>query len=281
MIVDDVAQLAILAQLELSYWKIGNSHSERQNLRIHRGHFTIGTGVASSVPEHRYVPELILEHYNYHKKASPRTSRTIDCVPLSNDTFDAQLLRDDHGRLLSDDQRGRVSVRSDIGRADGQICNFESLDAIHIEARIDNAALFARFHRASPELAKSKTKEGGQNSLAHVYYRPKTHSHKEHVTKRRDESKRDWGLTECHPVLTEQCKKKTESTFHQCRHMKKTKRKLHVPLLRTYASSARSSSSEYTIRGVSNAIGPSACATTEAGLPGANSGCRTVGSPRK
>jgi len=37
-----------------------------------------------------------------------------------------------------------------------------------------------------------------------------------------------------------------------------------------YTSSMHSSSSEYTIRGVSNTTGPSACATTDMGLPGAS-----------
>ena len=98
----DVAQLAILAQLGLLE---NNSHSERQNLYFYQKHPTIRTDVASSVPGHQYVPELIVIHYSYHKKASPRLSRTIDCVPLSGDTLDTQLLRDDHGRLLPDDER--------------------------------------------------------------------------------------------------------------------------------------------------------------------------------
>ena len=61
----------------------------------------------------------------------------------------------------------------------------------------------------------------------------------------------------------------------------KVKDKFHAPVARAYASSARSSSSEYLIRGASKEMGPSACATTSAALPGANAGCSMWGSPRK
>ena len=64
-----------------------------------------------------------------------------------------QLLRDDHGGLLPDDKRSRVGICSDVGGRDGQGGNFESLDAIRIEARIDDTATLARFHRTSVELS--------------------------------------------------------------------------------------------------------------------------------
>jgi hypothetical protein len=35
------------------------------------------------------------------KKGSPRIAHTVDRVPLSDDTLDAQLLRDNYRRLLS------------------------------------------------------------------------------------------------------------------------------------------------------------------------------------
>ena len=72
------------------------------------------------------------------------------------DTLDAELLRDHHGRLLPDDQRGRVCVRTDVGRADGEVRDFEFLDTVHVQARIDDAASFAGFHRTSAKLAQSQ-----------------------------------------------------------------------------------------------------------------------------
>ena len=74
------------------------------------------------------------------------------------DAIDAELLRDHHRRLLPDDQRGRVRVRTDVGRADGEVRDFESLDTVHVQARIDDAASFAGFHRASAKLAPQPKK---------------------------------------------------------------------------------------------------------------------------
>ena len=78
--------------------------------------------------------------------------------PFSDDTLDAKLLREDHSRFLPDEQRRRVSVRSDVGWTDGQVRNFESLDSIHIEAGINDAASFTRFHPASAELLRERQK---------------------------------------------------------------------------------------------------------------------------
>ena len=75
---------------------------------------------------------------------------------FSGDTFDAKLLREDHGRFLPDEQRRRVSVRPDVGWSDGQVRNFESLDSIHVEAGIDDAVSFAWFHPASAELLRER-----------------------------------------------------------------------------------------------------------------------------
>jgi hypothetical protein len=55
----------------------------------------------------------------------------------------------------------------------------------------------------------------------------------------------------------------------------------HSLVARVYASSARSSSSEYSIRGAFRATGPSACSTIAAALSGENAGCSAAGSPRK
>lgn len=48
-------------------------------------------------------------------------------------TLDAQLLCNNNGSLLSDDQRSRVRIRANVARADGQIGNFESTNAIHVQ----------------------------------------------------------------------------------------------------------------------------------------------------
>jgi hypothetical protein len=72
---------------------------------------------------------------------------------ISYNTLNAQLLRNNNGSLLPDDQRSRVRVRADVSRADGQIGNFESMNAIHVQVRIDDTTFLARLHRASAELS--------------------------------------------------------------------------------------------------------------------------------
>jgi len=64
---------------------------------------------------------------------------SIRHFPLSHDTFDAQLFCDDHGRLLPDNQRSRVRVCGDVGRGDGQVRDFESLDSVDVQSRVDDA----------------------------------------------------------------------------------------------------------------------------------------------
>ena len=76
-----------------------------------------------------------------------------------DDTLDAEILRDDHGCLLSDDERGPVSVRADITQRDGQVDNFESAHAVHIQPRIDDAASLSRLHRAGAELMRKHTRK--------------------------------------------------------------------------------------------------------------------------
>ena len=78
------------------------------------------------------------------------TRRTF---PL-DDVFDAKLLRDNNGRLLTNDQRSRVGVRTDVGRANGHVRDFESLNAIHVQARVNDATSLARLHRAGTKLAQ-------------------------------------------------------------------------------------------------------------------------------
>ena len=88
----------------------------------------------------------------------------IPCGPsrgrLNNDALNAELRRNDHGGLLSDDESGPVSVRADISRRDGQVGNFEPTHAIHIQLRIDDTTLLARLHRARTKLIHNRKRKG-------------------------------------------------------------------------------------------------------------------------
>ena len=76
-------------------------------------------------------------------------------LSLSDNPLDPQLLRNHYRRLFPNDQRSRVRVRGDVARTDGQVCDLESLDAIYIQTRIDDATPRARLHRAGAELDQS------------------------------------------------------------------------------------------------------------------------------
>jgi hypothetical protein len=86
-------------------------------------------------------------------------------------TLDAQLLCNNNGSLLPDDQRSRVRVRADVARADGQIGNFESTNAIHVQVRIDDTAFLARLHRASAELSQRSAKKERTHVSHRIHYR--------------------------------------------------------------------------------------------------------------
>ena len=86
------------------------------------------------------------------------------------DAIDAELLRDQHRRLLPNDQRGRVRVGADVGRADGEVRDFEPPHAVHVQARIDDAAPFAGFHRASAKLAPQPKIGRQERSLSVTSY---------------------------------------------------------------------------------------------------------------
>ena len=47
-----------------------------------------------------------------------------------------QILRDQHGRLLADQERRAVGVAAHVVRADTQIRTLESLDSVHVEALV-------------------------------------------------------------------------------------------------------------------------------------------------
>lgn len=64
----------------------------------------------------------------------------------------------DYSGLLPDDS-SQVGICSDVGGRDGQVSNFEFLDAIHIEARIDDTAILARIHRATAGLSRIQRSE--------------------------------------------------------------------------------------------------------------------------
>lgn len=72
-----------------------------------------------------------------------------------DDAFDAELLSDNQGGLLSDDECSAVRVRTNVSRCDGQVGDFESAYTIHIQIRVDNAAPLARLHGARTELTRN------------------------------------------------------------------------------------------------------------------------------
>ena len=76
-----------------------------------------------------------------------------------HDAFDTELLRDDDGGLLSDDERGPVRVRTDICRRDRHVGNFESADPVHVQLRVNDAALLARLHRTGAELMYNRKRK--------------------------------------------------------------------------------------------------------------------------
>lgn len=67
-----------------------------------------------------------------------------------------KVLSDNHGGFLANQQSRAVSVAADVVRADGQVGAFEALDAVHVQARIEDAVFddgvaFAGGHGAGAE----------------------------------------------------------------------------------------------------------------------------------
>lgn len=67
-----------------------------------------------------------------------------------------EVLRDQHSRLLANQQRRAVSVAADVVGADGQVGAFEAFDAVHVEAFVqdavfDDGVAFAGGHGARAE----------------------------------------------------------------------------------------------------------------------------------
>lgn len=53
----------------------------------------------------------------------------------------AQVFGCQHGALLTNEQRSAVGVAADVVRTDGQIGNLQALDAVDIEALVEDAVL--------------------------------------------------------------------------------------------------------------------------------------------
>lgn len=53
----------------------------------------------------------------------------------------AEILASEDGALLTDEQRGGVSVAADVVGADGQIGDLEILGAVHIQALVEHTVL--------------------------------------------------------------------------------------------------------------------------------------------
>ena len=67
-----------------------------------------------------------------------------------------EVLRDKHSSLLANKQCRAVSIAPDVVRADGQVGAFETLDAVDVEAFVqdtvfDDRVAFAGGHRACAE----------------------------------------------------------------------------------------------------------------------------------
>jgi hypothetical protein len=139
----------------------------------------------------------ILRDYFAHGEsdAIPRDRGQLD------DALNAELFCNDHSGLLPDDESGPVSVRADISRRDGQIGNFESVHAVHVQLRVDDAALLARFHRAGTELNAYSSRNPKRK-----------HTRKMDVVNDRRPALCRWReeLTECQPVATAPRRKKYE-----------------------------------------------------------------------
>lgn len=68
----------------------------------------------------------------------------------------SEVFRNQHGSLLANEQSSRVCVAANVVGADGQIGNLEALDAVDVEALVENTVLdnrvaLPRRHRASSE----------------------------------------------------------------------------------------------------------------------------------
>lgn len=53
----------------------------------------------------------------------------------------AQVLGGEDGALLADEQGGGVGVAADVVGADGQVGDLEALDAVHVEALVEDTVL--------------------------------------------------------------------------------------------------------------------------------------------
>lgn len=67
-----------------------------------------------------------------------------------------EVLRDDHGGFLADQQSRAVGVAADVVGADGQVGTFETGDAVYVEAGVQDAVFddrvaFAGGHGAGAE----------------------------------------------------------------------------------------------------------------------------------
>ncbi len=114
-------------------------------------------------------------HRSYDRKSIGwvNWTRTVTFThTFSNDTLYTQLFCNNNSSLLPDDQRSRVRVRGDVARADRQVGDFETTNAIHVQTRIDDTASLARLHRASTELSKCipPKKEKGEISNRTHYH---------------------------------------------------------------------------------------------------------------
>lgn len=72
-----------------------------------------------------------------------------------------EILCRQHSALLADKQRRAVRVAADVIRADGQIRDFQPLDAVHVEALVEDAVLDDRVALAGRHGARAQAVPGG------------------------------------------------------------------------------------------------------------------------
>ena len=91
------------------------------------------------------IPNDEPQYNNNDIKLQSRPTRRLISPIMPNGHFHlerittvAQILRDEHSRLLTNEQRGAVRVTAHVVRADREVSALETLDAMDVEARVED-----------------------------------------------------------------------------------------------------------------------------------------------
>ena len=111
-------------------------------------HNTLHTKAQPYLPPCLLYPNSPNTHSQFQIKSKPCPPRHLISAVVPNRNLHLermatipQILRHQHGRLLTDKQRGAISVAADIIRTDGEVCAFEVLDAVDVEAGVEDAVV--------------------------------------------------------------------------------------------------------------------------------------------